>query len=115
MHTFKFHTAVATVLALGCPYVASTVLIWMFPAGNLLCIFAGYAAHWRKDGWSLLLHLGVFLTPIAAVSAYLIADFLRRDTSAYDFGNTAIVLTCVNVVLCGFGFAIAHRANVHSR
>ena len=115
MHTFKFHTAAATVLALGCPYIASTILIWMFPAGNLLCIFAGYAAHWRKDGWSLLLHLGVFLTPIAAISAYLIADFLTRDTAADNFGDTAVVLACINIALCGFGFAVAHRTNARSR
>ena len=114
MHTLKSHTAVATILALFCPYVASTVLIWIFPAGNLLCIFAGYAAHWRKDGWSLLVHLSVFLTPVAAVSACLIADFLRRDTAANDFGGTAIVLTCINIALCGFGFAVAHRTNART-
>ena len=114
MHAFKFHTAVATALALVCPYIASTVLIFMFPAGNLLCIFAGYAAHWRRDGWSLLVHLGVFLTPVAAVSAYLITDFRGRDTAANDFGGTAVVLTCINIALCGFGFAVAHRTNART-
>ena len=81
---------------------------------NLLCIFAGYAAHWRRDGWSLLVHLGVFLTPVAAVSACLITDFLGRDTAANDFGGSAIVLACINTALCGFGFAVAHRTNART-